>query len=111
MVAFEFRKQLAITDEAVKGVLNEAQDSVLEVVRLLNAQALVTGLLKTGVSLSTTASLVRHDLGYEARGFIVVDKTASIDVYRDTSATNPDAKSFIALRTASGSGTVSLWIF
>lgn len=110
-MSFNFRKQLAVTDDSVKGVLNEAQDGILELVNGLNAQAILAGILFQNVNLSTSPSLIRHDLGYEARGFIVVDKTASIDVYRDTSATNPDARSFIALRTASGSATVSLWIF
>lgn len=111
MVEFSYRKQLALSDEQIVDSFNDAQDGILDLVRNLNLSAIIKGSLFTSISLSTTASLIRHGFGYEARGFIVVDKTASVDVYRDTSATNPDSRQFIALRTASGSATVSLWIF
>ena len=111
MVAFNFRKQLVLQDDQVKGLLNETQDGILEIASSLNQVALLQGTLLTGVFISTSASLVAHNLGFAPRGFILVDKTSSVDVYRDTSLLNPNDRKFIALRTDAGSATVSLWIF
>lgn len=111
MGLLSFRKQIARPDN-VSGVVNEANDSIAEIVRSLNANAIVNGVFLSDVELnSTSATLVRHGLGYVARGFIVVDKIASFHVYRDTTSTNTNDRQFIALRTSSGTQTVSLWVF
>jgi hypothetical protein len=62
-------------------------------------------------TLTTTASPIAHNLGYIYRGVLVVKKTASVDVYEDSAATNPDARRYAMLRTASGTQTVTLMFF
>lgn len=62
-------------------------------------------------TLTTTASPVAHNLGYVYRGMVVVKKTASVDVYEDSAAANPDARRYAMLRTASGTQTVTLMFF
>lgn len=111
MGLLNFRKQIARNDN-VSGVLNETIEGIAEIARTLNASPILNGVLLFEIELnSTSATLVRHGLGYVARGFIVVDKTASFHVYRDTTATNTNDRQFIALRTSSGTQTVSLWVF
>lgn len=111
MVAFSFKKQIARQPADCPDVLNDVQDSCLEIVRGLNSLPLNHSVFVTNVSLSTTAAAVAHNLGYRVRGFICVNPSASFDVYEDTVAINPDATRFIMLRTSAGSYTVSLIIF
>lgn len=111
MVAFTFKKQVVSKPAETPGVLNDVQDSCLEIVRGLNSLPLNQSILLTNVSLSTTAVPVPHNLGYRARGFICVNPTASFDIYEDTIATNPDNTKFIMLRTSAGSYSVSIIIF
>ena len=111
MVAFTFKKQVVSKPADTIGVLNDVQDSCLEIVRGLNSSALNQSILLTNVSLSTTAVPVPHNLGYQARGFICVNPNASFNVFEDTTAANPDSTRFIMLRTSTGSYVVSLIIF
>lgn len=111
MVAFTFKKQVVSKPADTPGVLNDVQDSCLEIVRGLNSLPLNQSILLTNVSLSTTAVPVPHNLGYQARGFICVNPTASFDIYEDTIASNPDNTKFIMLRTSAGSYSVSIIIF
>ena len=62
-------------------------------------------------TLTTTASPVAHNLGYIYRGVVVVKKTASVDVYEDSAASNIDPRKYAMLRTASGTQTVTLMFF
>lgn len=111
MVAFTFKKQVVSKPPDTPGVLNDVQDSCLEIVRGLNSLPLSQSILLINVGLSTTAVPVAHNLGYRARGFICVNPTASFSVFEDTVASNPDSTRFIMLRTSTGSYTVSLIIF
>lgn len=109
MVEFNHKKQLS-TQDNVAGVVNDMQDSIGVIVSQLNTLPSSKMLLVTGVELTTTAKPVAHNFGYVARGFFVVDKTSSVDVYRSTTPTFDDRR-YINLRTASGTATVSLIIF
>lgn len=110
-MALDFKKQLAIKPEGLPDIVNEIQDSLLEVVRKLNLEPLISGVFKQDVALTTTASLVLHDLGFEPRGWLVLNKQADFEIYEDTSVSNPERRRFLALRTNSGSYTVNLYIF
>ncbi len=111
MVAFTFKKQVVSKPADTIGVLNDVQDSCLEIVRGLNSIELNQSVFLTNVSLSTTSKTIAHNLGYKARGFICVNPSASFNVFEDTTAANPDSTRFIMLRTSTGSYTVSLIIF
>lgn len=109
-VTFNIKKQLS-NDDNVADNLNSLQDDILAITRQLNLLVSVQMVLLTNIALTTTAAPIAHNLGYECRGFIVVNKTASFDVYRSDTATNPDARKYVMLRTSSGSQTVSLLVF
>jgi hypothetical protein len=110
-VTFTIKKQIATKDDAFDAVNNLQSDLITVMTQLTQAVSSQMQLI-TNVSLnSTTASLVAHNLGYECRGFVVVNKTASFDVYRDGAATNPDPLRYIMLRTSAGTQTVSLLVF
>lgn len=111
MVAFTFKKQIATKPEDCPDIINDMQDSSLEIVRNLNSLPLNQSVLLTDVALSTTAALVTHNLGFKARGFICVNPSASFNLYEDTSLTNPDRNKYIYLRLSSGSYSVNLIIF
>jgi hypothetical protein len=110
VTTFSIKRQQP-TQETVSDVVSDMQSDLAVVMQQLNQLPSSKMTLLTNIPLTTTVSLVAHNLGYQARGFFVVDKTASVDVYRDTTATNIDPLRFIALRTASGSATVSLICF
>jgi hypothetical protein len=74
-----------------------------------NSQPFANGLLLTGVNLSTTTARIFHKLGRPFKGWVVVDSTAGVTVSRDTADTSPSSD-IIPLK-ASGSATVSLWVF
>ena len=109
-MSFLIKKQLSNKDNAADN-LNSLQDDLLIVMNQLNGSIALQMNLLTNIALTTTASAVAHNLGYECRGFIIVNKTASLDIYRDTSVSNPDSRKYIMLKTASSSGTVSLLVF
>jgi hypothetical protein len=68
---------------------------------------LLNGRLVTDVALTTSETLIEHKLGRAIRGWIIVDKNASQDVYR-SSEDLPER--FLPL-TAAGTVTVDLWVF
>ena len=82
-----------------------------------DAKSSIEGLSKTlilagtpvTVDLTTTTTAVPHQLGRPYRGFIVIDKTATCDVWRDKTYTSQPA-TVIPLQ-ASASVTVTLWVF
>lgn len=111
MVAFTFKKQVAKKPEDCPDIINDVQDSCLEIVRGMNSIVLNQSVLLTGVQLGATAKAVAHNLGFKARGFICVNPSASFDVYEDIVALNPNQQKFIMLRTSAGSYTVSMLIF
>ena len=69
---------------------------------------LIHGVQVDDVVLSATTARVFHNLGRPALGFIVVGKTATADVWRDSTVTATNL--YLPLK-ASGSVTVSLWIY
>lgn len=103
------KKQQA-KDDTVTDVVNDFQGDVVSLVQQLNTLPALSMKLLTGIALTTSPSLVAHNLGYEIRGFFVVNKTASTDVYLDASLANPDPLRFTTL-SASVSATISLMVF
>ncbi len=80
-----------------------------DIVGALSDSPLLNGVLLRDIELSTTTVRVYHNLGRPALGFIVVDRTADVRVYRDpTFAATPNVA--IPLK-ANTTATVSLWIF
>lgn len=111
-VVFTLVKQLATKDNAHQA-LNTLQADLVGIMTQLNQSVSSQMQLLTGVSLGTTAKPIAHNLSYECRGFIVVNKTDTFDVYRDTSGavTNPDPLRYILLKTSAGTHTVSILVF
>jgi hypothetical protein len=69
------------------------------------APVFTTGVLLEGVTLSTSAKSVNHTLGRKALGYWIVKRSANAVVY-DT-AIDDQTLTLVA----SGSVTVSLWVF
>lgn len=65
----------------------------------------LNGLLLQNVSISTSGSQVEHKLGRVPQGWIVMDKTAQGDVWRDSW----DDK--VIRLDASANTTINLWVF
>jgi DNA topoisomerase VI subunit A len=110
MVEFNHKKQLS-TQDNVASVVNDMQDSIGVIVSQLNTIPLNKGTLLTDIVLTTSDTLVAHNLGFVPRGFIVVMKTQSVDVYKSTSVNTFDERRYILLKTSSGTATVSIYIF
>jgi hypothetical protein len=90
--------------------VNDLGRSMSFAVQQINDLVTTPGRLVTA-TLSTTASPVAHNLGYIYRGFVVVKKTASFDVYEDTAAANIDNRRYAMLRTSSGTQSVTILFF
>ena len=65
----------------------------------------IRGKVLIGVSVSGTEATIEHDLGYVPIGYIIMNKSANVDIWETTAAT----KKNIYL-TASGSATINLLI-
>lgn len=92
------------------GSFKSAGGRIPELDRLLDILAdnpLLQGRLIEDVTLSTSPVLVAHKLGRAYRGWFLVDNNANTTVYN--SVTDLE-ESFLEL-VASGSCTVSLWVF
>lgn len=74
----------------------------------ISKREIVRGQLIEEVDLLTTAVRVSHALGRIPKGFIVVDSTAAVTVYRDSTGT--ERTKFLTL-ISSAAATVSLWVF
>lgn len=110
-ITFTIKKQIANKD-TVADALNALQVDLVGVMTQLTASIGNQLVFIQDVTLTdTAATAVAHFLQRTLRGFIVVDKTASFDVYRDASASNPDPLRYVMLRTSSGTQTVSLLVF
>jgi len=110
VTVFSIKKMVATKDDAHDAV-NALQNDLVGVMTDINSLVASSMILLQNVTLTTTASPVLHNFGRLCRGFIVVDKTATFDVYRSASASNPDPNRFIMLLTSSGSQTVNLILF
>lgn len=98
------------TPEDAPQAINDLARATSFVVQQVNDLPTTPARLVTA-TLTTTASPVAHNLGHVYRGVIVVKKTASVDVYEDSAAANPDPRRYAMLRTASGTQTVTLMFF
>lgn len=74
----------------------------------LDRAPLLQGTLVTA-TLTTGTTAVPHTLGRPYRGFFVVDKTATCDIWRDASYTSQPA-TYLPL-VSSAAVTVTLWVF
>ena len=72
----------------------------------LLANDLVQGTLVSGVSLSSGDNSVTHKLGRAPKGWILTDINAAVTVYR-----SKDFSDTTLTLNASGTATVSLWVF
>lgn len=85
------------------------QRDTRDVLNELSSTPLLSGVLVRDVPLSGTTARVYHNLGRPAVGFLVVDATATVNVWRD--ATFAASPNLCIPLVASGSATVSLWVF
>lgn len=110
-MALDFKKQVITSKEQVVDAINETQEQTSEIVRQLNNNDVLNSVFFSNVFLSTSATLVRHGLGYEPRAWIATNKQANIEVFEDTSIANPDRTQFIYLVTSSGSYDLNILFF
>lgn len=87
--------------------LNRVQDNIVLFTTPITNISILDGALVEDVSLSTSETKVNHTLQRKPIGWIIVKKDAAQDVY-ESGSTNQDR--FLSL-TATGTVTVSLWVF
>lgn len=111
MALKDFKKFELSTDE-----LNKFQDNVSNFLRQFNSEFLDGQLVTTpngsvieGIAIDTVSTNVPHGLGRAYRGWILIDKTGSANVWRDATSTADSAK-FLPL-IASSAVTIKLWVF
>jgi hypothetical protein len=97
-------KKTGIADTSIA----KFQENVDNAFQPILASPILDGNLLSGVQLSSTATLVEHKLGREARGYLVVGRLGNVNVWN--SAVNPAPKKFLVLLAAS-SVQVDLWVF
>lgn len=102
------RKLMAYTPDAF--TLEGVQNNVQEALDRLQDFPIVFGVLKEGVTLNEFVKNLEHGLGRRPRGWIVVKRNNSGDVWTPPGLTNPDPKRYLQLR-AEKNMTVSIWIF
>ncbi len=85
----------------------QIQQNVSNFVDQLKSNPILDGRILKDIAVSTTATEFAHGLGRAPVGYITIKADANVTIY-DTTSTTP--KSTIKL-TASGSATISLWIF
>jgi len=67
---------------------------------------LVQGSLLSGIPITTGSNVINHKLGRQMQGWMVVDTTAAVTLYRSA----PFNSSTLTL-VASGTSTIALWVF
>lgn len=85
-----FRRRLqgrAPTDQTTVADLQALEDATADVFAALAASPLVDARLVRGVSVSTGATLVAHALNRAPQGFLVVSRTANVQVWRSPQLT------------------------
>lgn len=100
---------MALTLPVVRDKEDLFQRAVREGFVELNALVPLDGVFLPGISLLTTQVRVPHRLGRPYRGFLVMDKTVTGDIWRDPTYTSRIAFEIPLL--ASVAMTVSLWVF
>ena len=94
-------------------VLNRVQDANQRALNPVLANPLVNGQYIGGVTLTATGSptTVAHGLGRSLRGWFLVRKRATFDVY-DSQDSNPQPAATLVLNsTAAQKQLVSIWVF
>jgi hypothetical protein len=94
-------------------VLNRVQDGNQRALNPVLANPLVNGQLVSGVTLNPTGTptTVAHGLGRSLKGWLLVRKRGTFDVY-DAQDSNPQpAATLILNSTAAQKQLVSLWVF
>jgi hypothetical protein len=96
----------AVRKIAVKDFeLQRVQDNIVSSLNVIAALPLSDGVLLEGVDVATQETVINHGLGREARGYIVVRKSAAVDIY------DAALSRFSVNLVASAPVTISLWIF
>ena len=80
---------------------------VSEFLNQLINNPVLDGVIIDNISVSTSPTNISHGLGREVRGYYIVKASAGVTIY-DTANTTP--KSLLTI-TASGSATITLYIF
>lgn len=87
--------------------LNSVQENVEEVVAPLLKNPLLDGQILSNISLTTGSNSVSHKLGRKLQGWLIVDKDANSNIYRETSPT----PTLTLVLNSSANVTVSLYVF
>lgn len=91
------------------GDLGRAQQQLRLTLDPITAVPLLDGVLVEDVALTTSTKSVKHGLGRAPTGWLLVRKTANANVW-DAQDSNAHPELTLDL-VASGSVTVSLWVF
>lgn len=90
--------------------LNRIQERVEDALLPVTGSIILDGKIINDVDLASgTTSIVSHNLGRNIKGWIVISKNAAQHIY-DVQSLNDNQDRFLYL-TASGTVTVSLWVF
>lgn len=89
-------------------VLNRVQDRIKVFADVVSSIPLLDGRLIESQTVGATAVAVPHGLGRPWRGFIVVNRNADVRVWAQTPGADSGALLWLV---ASGSATVSIWVF
>lgn len=89
------------------GDLNRVQDNITQFSTPISKLLLLDGVLLEDVALTSSETQVPHKLNRAPNGWIIVKKNAAQDVYES----GTDVQNRFLSLTASGTVTVSLWIF
>ena len=85
--------------------LEQIQGNSQEIWNSIQNHPILKGRLITDISVSTSSTSVAHKLGKKPKGYFLASSSASVTIY----TTGKDDK-FLKI-TASGSATISLWVF
>tara|TARA_R100000458_G_C8255167_1_gene231382 strand:+ start:438 stop:746 length:309 start_codon:yes stop_codon:yes gene_type:complete len=89
--------------------LEQVQDSVEMAFDEVNQVDILNGRLLEDLDVLTSPQLFPHRLGRRFKGFIVVDSTADVRVFRDA-ASDSDPTIHLPLQ-ATTTATVKVWVF
>lgn len=92
-------------DEALMSVQDSVRDSINQLVKV----PILDGVLLEDLVVSTTITPFPHRLNRAYRGFFITKSNADVRIW-DASTSLTDRTKFIDL-DASGSATISIWIF
>jgi hypothetical protein len=93
----------------IRDTTDQFQREAAEIFKGMGKREILQGILLTSLSIGTSTTKVSHGLGRVPLGFIVVDKTANSDIYRDGTVTT-ERDLFLHLKATTAT-TISLWVF